>query len=98
MTPTIRAPSAQRPFQLGVVVGLDEHVEPELDGEGVQVGEQRVVGERGDDEQHRVGADGPGLEHLHLVDDEVLAQDRHVDRRASGVEVGDRAAEVPRRR
>ena len=94
LTPDDPRTHAERPFQLGVVVGLDEHVEPELDGQGVQVGQQGVVGERRGDEQDCVRADGPGLEHLHLVDDEVLAQHRDVDRGASSVEVGDRPTEV----
>ena len=49
---------------------------PSSIAERVQVGEQRVVGERGDDQQDRVGADGPRLVDLHLVDREVLAQAR----------------------
>ncbi len=53
--------------------------------------EQRVVGQRGDDEQDRVGADRAGLVDLELVDREVLAQHRERGRVAGGGEVVDRA-------
>ena len=52
----------------------------------------RVV-ERGDDEQHEVGARGARLEHLVRRRDEVLAQHGQRDRGADGLEVGERAAE-----
>ena len=42
----------------------------------------------------RVRADGPGLVDLHLIDREVLAQDRDVHRVARRLEVGDASAEV----
>ena len=91
--PTMRGADRDGPLDLALVVGLDQHGEAELERERVQVGEQAVVGERGDDEQHRVGADASRLEHLHLVDHEVLAQRRERGRLARGLQVGDRAAE-----
>ena len=51
----------ERPLELLVVVHLDEHVEVELGGLRVQRG-QRVVLERGDDQQDRVGAGDRGLD------------------------------------
>jgi hypothetical protein len=56
--------------------------------------EQRVLLEGRDDQQDDVGAVGPRLVHLVAADDEVLAQDRHVDDRADGVQVGLRSAEA----
>ena len=56
--------------------------------------DERVLLERGDDEQDDVGAVGAGLVHLVAADDEVLAQHRDVDDGADGVEVGQRAAEA----
>ena len=47
----------ERALDLGLVVRLDEHAEAELGRERVQIGEQRVVGQRGHDQQDRVGAD-----------------------------------------
>ena len=50
--------------------------------------------ERGDDQQHRVGAGRRRLVHLVGVDDEVLAQDRQRAGRARLAQVVERAAEV----
>ena len=75
-------------------MGLDEHGQAEPVGELVEVGEDGVVGDGGDDEQDRVGADGAGLEHLDLVDHEVFAQHRQRAGLAGAMEVVDRAAEV----
>ena len=66
---------------------LDQHVEPGLGGGGVQLREAHVV-ERGNDQQHRVGAQRPRLPHLVGVDSEVLAQHRQRARRTRLVEVG----------
>ena len=52
--------------------------------------------ERGDDQQDRVGAGGRRLVDLVGVDDEVLAQDRQLRRRARLAQVVERAAEVER--
>ena len=98
---------AQRPLDLARVVRLDEHAEAERDRERVQVGEQRVVGDRGDDQQDRVGADGARLVDLHLVDREVLAQARQASwrrarpagrrrcRRSTGWSVSTESATAP---
>ena len=50
----------ERPLELGLVVHLDQGVEPELGGQVVEVA-QLVVVEGGDDEQHGVGAHEPGV-------------------------------------
>ena len=52
--------------------------------------------ERGDDQQHRVGARRTRLEQLVLVHDEVLAQERNLHRAADGGEVLERAIEERR--
>ena len=57
-------------------------------------GRELAVGERRDDEQHEVGAVGAGLPHLVVGDHEVLAQHRHPDRGAHGIEVVEAAAEA----
>ena len=54
---------------------------------------QHVLFQRGDDQQHEIGAVRPCLVHLVRADDEVLAQHRDVDRGADRVQVGQRAAE-----
>ena len=79
--------------ELLLVVDLDQHVEVELAGLGVQLGELARV-ERGDDQQDRVGAGHRRLVHLVGVDDEVLAQDRQRAGRARLAQVVQRAAEV----
>lgn len=56
--------------------------------------EQRIV-ERRHDQQDEVGAGSPGLVDLVGVDDEVLAQQRGVDRGADGAQIGQAAAETP---
>ena len=61
---------------------------------GVQVGQQRLL-ERGDDQQHQIGAVRPGFGHLVRRDDEVLAQQRNVDGGPDRIEVGERTAEAP---
>ena len=75
LTPISVGADGQRALDLVLVVHLDERGHPELAGLLVQVAQQRVV-ERGDDQQHQVGAGGAGLEHLVAGDDEVLAQHR----------------------
>ena len=54
---------------------LDEHVEPESLRLRVERGQPARV-QRRDDQQDRVGAARQGFDHLIVVDDEVLAQDR----------------------
>ena len=65
----------QRPLELGLVVDLDEHVEADLAGQLMEVGELGVV-ERGGDQQHAVGAHDAGVAHVAGIDREVLAQHR----------------------
>ena len=56
--------------------------------------DQGVLVERGDDQQHHVGAVGAGLVDLVGADDEVLAQDRDRHLGPNRVEVVERAAEA----
>jgi hypothetical protein len=73
-------------------VHLDERGHPErLDAVEQRV--QRVLLQRGDDQQHQVGAVRPRLVHLVRADHEVLAQHRDVHHGAHGSEVGERSAE-----
>ena len=89
-----RGPGVERAVGLGLGVHLDQRRHAErLDP--LQQADQRVLLERGDDQQDDVGAVRPRLVHLVAGDDEVLAQHRHVDDRADGVQVGLRAAEAP---
>ena len=74
---------------------LDEHGQPQRASRAMQSRQRRVV-ERADDEQHGVGAGQARLEQLVFVDDEILAQHRHVDGRADGGEVSQRAVEERR--
>ena len=93
MIPTMRAPAVEGPLDLALVVRLDEHREAELERERVEVGEEPVVGERSHDEQHRIRADAARLEHLDLVEHEVLAERGKRGRVARGLEIGDGSAE-----
>ena len=61
-----------------------------------QLAHVAVVGQGGEDQQDRVGADRAGLVDLHLVDREVLAQHRNRARVPSRLEIGDRTSEVRR--
>ena len=76
------------------VVDLDEHVEAELAGLARAASAACAVVERGDDQQHRVGAGGARLVQLVGVDDEVLAQHRQRAGGAGGAQVLERAVEV----
>ena len=91
--PDHRRAGGQRAVGLGLGVHLDQRGHAErLDP--LEQADERVLLERGDDEQDDVGAVRPGLVHLVAGDDEVLAQHRHVDGGAHRVEVGLRAAEA----
>ena len=81
-----------RTLGLGLVVHLDQHGQAELAGLVVQPA-QVVVGQRRDDEQHEVGAGRAALEELVALDDEVLAQQRGLDRGADRPQVVEAAAE-----
>ena len=52
---------------------------------------ERVLLQRGDDQQHQVGPERPRLVHLVRADDEVLAQDRDADGRTHRGEIGQRS-------
>ena len=65
----------------------------------VSLGKRRQVRQcrrrpRGDDEQYAVRAEGPRLEHLVGVDDEVLAQHRQAARTAGSLEMAVRPLEI----
>ena len=83
----------QRAAGLVLGVHLDERGHAER-FDALAQPDQGVLVEGGDDQQHHVGAVGPGLVHLVGPDDEVLAQDRHRHLGPHRVEVGERAAEV----
>ena len=91
-TPMRSAPDRERPLELGLVVHLDEHVEAELAGEGVEVDELVVVEGR-HDEQHGVGAHDPGAHHVPGIDREVLAE--HGQRRPPSRAARRSSAEPP---
>ena len=86
-----RGPGGQRPLELGLVVDLDERVEPELGGQRRGSRASSLVGERGGDEQHRVGAHQAGVADVGAGDGEVLAQhgQRRLAARASARSAGD---------
>ena len=85
----------ERHLQLALVVDLDDRVEVERVRLAQQVVE--IVGvQRGDDQQDRVRARHRRLVELVAVDDEVLAQDGQLGRRARLAQVVERAAEVER--
>ena len=92
-----RRAEVERALQLGTVVHLDERLHLEILGGLDEVGGEAVLDER---EQHedRVGAVHARLGDLPDVDEEVLAQHRHVDDGAHGGEVGVGTAEVARPR
>ena len=93
LTPMTDGAGLQRAVGLGLGVHLDQRGHAQgLDP--LQQADERVLLQRGDDQQDDVGAVRPGLVHLVAADDEVLAQDRDVDDGADGVEVGLRAAEA----
>ena len=93
LTPMISAPRAAARCELRRVVDLDEHVEAECGGGGVQLC-QLLVAERRDDQQHGIGAGGERLVQLVDVDDEVLAQQRQPAGPTREEQVIERAAEV----
>ena len=94
LMPITSASTLQRALELALVVDLDEHVEVERARLARRARARSSRLERGDDQQHRVGARGRGLVDLVGVDDEVLAQDRQRRRRARLAQVVQRAAEV----
>ena len=75
-TPTIRAPSASARSTSASSCASTSTARPSDQASSCRSRTQCVVRQRGEDQQDRVGADGPGLVDLHRVDREVLAQDR----------------------
>src|SRR6185503_19761911 len=84
-----------RPLQLGLVVGLHDRLQPDL---------QRTVDEPGEplrrmeygQEQDEVRASGAEMRELDVLDDELLGEDRDADGSPNGPQVVDRATEPVR--
>ena len=75
-TPTTVAPAASARSSSASSCASTSATRPSSSASSWRSREKPVVVERGDDEEHGVGADRPGLVDLGLVDREVLAQDR----------------------
>src|SRR6266498_4179875 len=76
----------ERPLQLLGRVHLDQR--PERDPlRGLQQLCERYSIERRHDQQHGIGPGGPGLPELVLLQDELLSEHGHLDRRANGHEI-----------
>ena len=91
----IRAPLSIARAQLLVVVHFDERGQTQLPGSLLQPHEIRLL-ECRHDQQRRIGAVGPRLEELILVDDEVFAEERERDRLAHSGEMFEGAIEERR--
>ena len=78
--------------QIGLVVELDKDGHSEPPGALSKRDELAVVKDFGDQEDG-VGPREPGLDDLVLVDDEILPQERHGDRRSGARQVGELALE-----
>src|SRR5262245_26694101 len=91
--PDDAAANGQRLIDLGRGVALDERGEPEPLRRREQLGESRRLQDR-DDEEHGVGTGRARLPELVFVDREVLAQERHVDRRAHAAQILEAPLEV----
>ncbi len=85
----------ERTLELLLVVGLDERLEPDLDGARDKPGEPLRRMEDGEQE-HEIRAGRPEVGQLDRFDDELLGQDRDRDGRPNGPQVVDRAAEPVR--
>ena len=84
-----------RPVQLVIGVHLDQRDQADR-FRPLHQGDQRVLLERGHDQQHHVGAMRARFPELVGADHEVLAQQRHPDGRTDGGEVLEAAAEPAR--
>src|SRR5580765_4512589 len=91
--PDDAAPDRERLIELGGGVAFDQRREPEAFRRGEQLGESRRLENR-DDQEHRVGAGRARLPELVVVDREVLAQERDVDRRTHAAQVVEASPEV----
>ena len=87
-----RGAGVDRAARLLLVVHLDERRHAEALG-ALEQAHERVLLQRGDDEQHQVGAVRRAPPRLVRRDDEVLAQHRDVDGGAHGLEVVEAAVE-----
>ena len=65
----------QRALKLIAIMDFNQHIQPDTFGYSRQFGHFHVV-QRGDDQQHTVGAQCPGFDDLVRVDHEVLANHR----------------------
>ncbi len=78
----------QRAVQFGLVMHFDQHIHAVAEGGGFEIGGQRVIDHRHDD-QDAIAAPGAGFGHLIGIEQEVLAQCRKRRRGAgSGEEFG----------
>src|SRR5881628_525714 len=91
--PDDAAADRERLVHFGGGVALDQRREAESLRGGEQLREPRGLEDR-DDQEHRVGAGRARLPELVLVDREVLAQERHVDRRAYATQIVEAPLEV----
>ncbi len=85
-------PDVQGDLELGLVVHLDQRVEPEVPGQPEACDELGLL-EDGDDQEHGVRTHQPGVGDVALRHREVLPQHREVGRCPRHVEVVDAAAE-----
>ena len=79
-------PGDDRAVDLVLGVALDERRQPDRLGPLDQA-DQRLLVERDGEQQHEVGAERARLPELVRGEDEVLAQQRHVDRGADGDQI-----------
>src|SRR5437867_7082719 len=91
--PDDAAADRERLVHFGGGVALDQRREAESLRGGEQLREPRGLEDR-DDQEHRVGAGRARLPELVLVDREVLAQERHVERRAYATQIVEAPLEV----
>ncbi len=82
----------ERARELLLVVHLDQRGQAELVRQG-STRPELVVGQRGGDQQHGVGAHQAGVGHVGPLHGEVLAQHGQAGRLAGRSQVGDRPAE-----
>ena len=76
--PDQRRTDREGPFELGLVVHLDERVETDFDARARESARELDVREGGRDQQHRVSAHRARVADIASVDREVLAEHRQV--------------------
>ena len=74
-----RVEGLQRSLQLIAIVHFHQHIQADALGHGRQLGHLHVI-QRGDDQQHAVGAQGTGFDDLVRIDHEILADHRQLAR------------------